>query len=264
MNELPVINFENLIFRKEISFPEKLSSELAEEIGIHIGDGSLVLRKKEGHYDYFVCLSTEEESYKNHVIKLIKKIYGILPSRIDIDKNSVNIEYSSKLLLLWKSSMGLPIGNKKDITIPEIISSSVFITDCLRGIFDTDGSVTFKKKGHNYHTYPVLKIDNKNYRLIVQINSILRNIGITSSFQLNRPRISSNGSKSFVSTIYVSGKSNTVKWFKLISPKNEIHITKYHLWKKFGFCPPKTTLEERKLMLNGKMNPRTFYAEGGI
>jgi len=236
---LPTININQIRFKTKINFPTFLSKDLAEETGIHIGDGSLLFRKKENHYDYFVCLSREEELYKNHVINLINKLYGILPSRIDTDKieKSINIEYNSKLLLLWKSSLGLPVGNKKNITIPELVLNSIFITDCLRGIFDTDGSVTFKKKNHNNHNYPVLKIDNKSSKLILQINSILKKIGISSSFQLNRPHFSSNGSKSLISTIYVSGKSNLVKWFNLISPKNEIHITKFEIWQKFGFCP---------------------------
>jgi len=263
---LPTIDLKQIRFRTKINFPPSLSKELAEEIGIHIGDGSLFFRKKENHYDYVVCLNREEESYKNYVISLIKKIYGIFPSYIDRDKveNSINIEYYSKLLFLWKKSLGLPIGNKREITIPKFILNSIFVTDCLRGIFDTDGSITFKKKKNNYHSYPVLKIDNKSSKLILQINSLLKKIEINSSFQLNRPHISSKGSTSFVSTLYISGKSNLVKWFNLISSKNEIHITKYKIWKKFGFCLSKTTLKHRKLILSGKLNPKKFYAEGGI
>jgi hypothetical protein len=263
---LPKINIKQIRFKTKINFPTSLSRELAEEIGIHIGDGSLFFRKKENHYDYVVCLSGEEESYKDYVIKLVKKIYGILPSYIDTDriKNSINIEYNSKLLFLWKKSLGLPVGHKNEIIIPKFISNSSFVVDCLRGIFDTDGSITFKKKNDIYHTYPVLKIDNKSPKLVLQINSLLKKIGINSSFELNRPHTSSRGSITHVSTIYISGRSNLIKWFSLVSPKNEIHISKYQIWKKFGFCPPKTTLQQRKLILNGKLDPQRIYAESGI
>jgi len=258
--ELPSIDLTKIKFRKIITFPRKLSSELAEEIGIHIGDGSLFFRQKEGHYDYVVSLNIEEESYKNYIIYLMKRIYGILPSYIDVEKsdNSINIEYNSKLLLLWKKSIGLPIGKKSEITIPKFIPNSIFVVDFLRGIFDTDGSVTFKKKSGRYHSYPVLKIDNKSSKLILQINSLSRKIGINSSFDLNSSHISSKGSESFISTIYISGRRNLVKWFNSVSPRNEIHLTKYQIWKKFGFCPPKTKLEQRKLILRGELDPFKF------
>jgi len=263
---LPTINMKQIRFRTKINFPISLSKDLAEEIGIHIGDGSLFFRKKENHYDYVVCLSREEESYKNYVINLIKKIYGIVPSYIDKDKteNSINIEYYSKLLFLWKKSIGLPISDKSEITIPKFVLDSFFVIDCLRGIFDTDGSVTFKKKNQKYHSYPVLKIDNKSSKLVLQINLLLKKIGISSSFQLNKIHVSSNRSTSPVSTVYFSGKSNLLKWFNLVSSKNEIHTTKYKIWKKFGFCPPKTTLKQRKLILSGDLSPEKNYVGDGI
>lgn len=253
-------------FRNRITFPKTLSNELAEEIGIHIGDGSLFLRKKEGHYDYFVCFHRDEESYKNYVIQLIESIYGIKPSHVDKDEKekSILVEYNSKQLFLWKRAIGMPDGDKRKILIPKFLINSKFVVACIRGIFDTDGSVTFKKKYRDCHYYPVIKIDNKNPMLISQLESALEKMGINTSSQMNKPMKASNGSVSLLSTVYISGKRNINKWFDVVSPKNENHITKYRIWKEFGFCPPKSTLEQRKMILDGTLNPNEFYAGGEI
>ena len=41
---------------------------------------------------------------------------------------------------------------------------------------------------------------------------------------------------------------------KLIGIKNPVKLTRYLVWKKFGFCPPHTNLQQRKDILNGKLN----------
>ena len=262
---LPGLNFEGRC-RKPITAPTVLTKSLAEEIGIHIGDGCLCLRKKAGHYDYFVCLHRDEEDYKDYVIALIRHLYGIAPSHVDKDEieKSVALEYNSRMLFEFKKMLGLPIGNKKDVVIPEFVEDSEFVLDCVRGIFDMDGSLTFKKKYRNRHYYPVIKIDNKNPALILQVERILLSVGIKSFTQLDRPMLASNGSLSNMSTVFISGKKRLEKFLYIVSPKNENHISKYRIWKKFGFCPPKTTLEERRKILQGTLNPENFYAGGGI
>ena len=52
-------------------------------------------------------------------------------------------------------------------------------------------------------------------------------------------------------------------WFeKTVIPQNPKHITKYLIWKKFGFCPTNTTLEERRKILKGEINPYSYYKGG--
>lgn len=35
---------------------------------------------------------------------------------------------------------------------------------------------------------------------------------------------------------------------------NPVHLTKYDIWKKFGFCPPRTKLQQRIDILEGKID----------
>lgn len=55
-------------------------------------------------------------------------------------------------------------------------------------------------------------------------------------------------------TIILSGVINLERWMKLIGIKNPVKLTRYLVWKKFGFCPPHTNLQQRKDILNGKLN----------
>src|SRR3989344_2253298 len=70
--------------KRGINIPDKMSEDLAEEIGIHIGDGSLyshIDKKGWGNYRYTVSgdLTNEYFYHKEHIGKLMKKLYNIGP-----------------------------------------------------------------------------------------------------------------------------------------------------------------------------------------
>ena len=248
-----------------VRIPEDVSPELSEEVGIHIGDGSLVISPKTHHYDYYVCLSRQEVGYKEYVCKILRNLYHIEPRFDDRPKrNSVNINISSKQLVLWKRSIGFPVGTKTDIVIPKIVLESEFVADCLRGIFDTDGSLTFKKKYKDKHYYPVIKIDSKSKPLILQISGLLEILGIANYTSLDDEITNSDGTKSIKSTVFISGNKMLIKWFSIIGSNNYVHLSKFLVWRKFGFCPPRTTQKQRKMFLEGDLDPLKLSAGGEI
>jgi len=56
---------------------------------------------------------------------------------------------------------------------------------------------------------------------------------------------------------------NVKKWFNIIGSNNPKHITKFLVWKKYGFCPPRTTIKERQKFLKGVSDPFSYYAGVG-
>ena len=44
------------------------------------------------------------------------------------------------------------------------------------------------------------------------------------------------------------------KWFNEVGTHNPRHQTRYDVWKKLGFLPPKTTINERRELLIKNMN----------
>ncbi len=59
--------------------------------------------------------------------------------------------------------------------------------------------------------------------------------------------------------IEICGKEQLELWMKKIGFNSRKHLTKYLVWKKFGFCPPNTTLPERELILKGELDSYSFY-----
>lgn len=167
------ISFSKRDREKEIKLPETLTEPLAEEIGVHIGDGTL-LRKK----NYFSVRGgiNETEYYKKYLQNLYQKVYNLKP-RIFIRDSVCGFEIYSKAIFKFKKSIGLPDGKKaRKIDIPEVLRESQdknSITACIRGIFDTDGF--FYAKDNKEH--PRINIFSMSTNLIEKIEFYLKKLG---------------------------------------------------------------------------------------
>lgn len=128
-------------------FPDKITEELAEETGWHIGDGSMNYYNNKGTMKGIYQLRGHIEDDKPHYVQRIKQIFKSLYG-IDIslrEMPSVRVfgfQIWSNDLVKFKESLGLKIGPKNNIAIPDkfLIDDKLKIA-VLRGIFDTDGCV---------------------------------------------------------------------------------------------------------------------------
>ena len=106
--------------KRGLKFPKKLSKSLAEEIGIHIGDGSLGIYKynKDVKYSYSISGGYDDEKYfLEFVIPLMYKLYNIYPTFYKSKKEkSISLHYRSKGTLHFKNSIGLQLGKKTDLS----------------------------------------------------------------------------------------------------------------------------------------------------
>lgn len=121
------------------------SEKLAEFVGIMLGDGNLYCNDKKGQYVIRITgdLNKDKEYYETFVIPLFYELFqkeirmGTYPDR--------------RLLYCYSKSVfdnlvkfGLVPGNKliNNVRIPDwIFTNKRYIRACLRGLFDTDGSV---------------------------------------------------------------------------------------------------------------------------
>ena len=58
------------------------------------------------------------------------------------------------------------------------------------------------------------------------------------------------------------GEKNLKLWMDKINFNNFKHLSKYLIWKQYGFCPPKTNLKQREEILSEKLDPYSFYKNG--
>ena len=59
--------------------------------------------------------------------------------------------------------------------------------------------------------------------------------------------------------IVIRGVKRLEKWKDKIGFNNHAKTTKYFIWKKFGFCPTNIDIKQRKLILEGNLDPHSLY-----
>lgn len=130
--------YPHITTEKKIKVPE-ISKDLAEFVGIMIGDGTI------SKYQIGISLNTRDDSEYIHYVKnLIKILFDVSPFIRNREGNWTVIKVSSICLVRYLNLLGLPIGDKikNNIDIPNwIFNKKEFIKACIRGLIDTDGSI---------------------------------------------------------------------------------------------------------------------------
>ncbi len=234
----------------------RLTSDLAEFLGIVVGDGSISISKKK--HDYRVTISGHLENdfvyltvYVKWLIETLfnKRVYSWRFGK----KKSFAIATSSKDVVMFLHSLGLPIGKKSQtVDVPKQILNSAskkIKAAFIRGVADTDFSVVFHKGSNRVeHTYPIIAGCTSSKVLADQVKIMLAEFDIKANINKRPP---GGYSKVDQYTIYIYGRENLSKWMKHIGFSNPNHITKIEVWKKFGFYLPETSINERLILSKG-------------
>ena len=138
---------------REIKFPKEMTAELAEEIGIHLGDGCMSFNRK-----YFsVKTNRKEEKYMtDFLIPLYKQLYNLDLKLMKL-KSVCGFEICSQALCKFKNEiLRIPYGEKiNKIKVPNLIlktKNKEIYRSFIRGLFDTDGCLAIVKKD-----YPMIR-----------------------------------------------------------------------------------------------------------
>ena len=209
--DLKEVTYTQNDIKKRIIFPKKMTSELAEEIGVHLGDGCLSKNK-----NYFsVKTNKTEGEYMEHLFRLYKKIYN-LDLKLMTLPSVVGFEVYSKALCEFKNKViGLPYGEKiHKIEIPRAIldtKNKEIYKALIKGLFDTDGCIHIAKK--NNKEYPMITLCIKSEKLILQVSDMLIKLGYIPSH--NKQSICLNGTVMFKKWKEEIGSSNSKNFGKL-------------------------------------------------
>ena len=238
----------------------EITSELAEICGIHAGDGYMRLRERsKGEVD--ISGDIEEKGYyDNHVIPLFNKVFDLDIRGKYFSRGSYGFVSYNKDIRDALVSLGFPVGKKsKSVKVPEQILQSKDIKiygSFLRGLFDTDGNLSFRKSydginkfNKHYNHYPTVKIVTISKDLAEGVIKMLHELDILFNYH-SRDSKKPNENREYIITI--SGIDGLDRWMNLVGIKNPVKLTRYLVWKKFGFCSTKTSLSQREDILNGK------------
>lgn len=204
-----------------VTIPKKLTPLLSEEIGAHIGDGSMGIY--EGRYIFSFCGNPKKDmEYVKWMADIYRKIYSVKP-KIRFWSGVMGFQIFSKDIVKFKKSLGLPLGRKKEINIPKkIIEASLrCIASCIRGIFDTDGTVYIENK--NSKPYPRIQLKTTSKKLTKTIHNLLNKkfkIGATLHWRKEKD----NWRTCYI--VECRGKDNLEKWMKFIGFRNLRNLNK--------------------------------------
>lgn len=143
----------NIDRKKGISLPREMSSELAEIVGIHFGDGNM---NKSPNFTYrlLITCNLREIQYAHQIVKLFKKTFNLTLNISERPrKNCIYLyAYSKTLCEFFHHQLKISYGSKNNLKIPNyVLDKDEFLRPFLRGIFDTDGCFTVQKdKGYHY------------------------------------------------------------------------------------------------------------------
>lgn len=248
----------------------KRNANTAELVGLSFGDGGLTFRNGTSKMRFQLRghLIEDKEHYDDYIIPLFnKEIMSLIFGRkvgIVFNKNKGFYGLSVESVKIEKelNYLGIPSGVKNELFIPTWIKDNKeYIIRFLRGFFDTDGCISCQRnysiKNNKFHTQVRIYLSCTSENLMKEICEILRLSNFKCIFRIIKRPLPWK----ICYALRLSGGIQVEKWFKIVGSKNPKHITKYLIWKKFGFCPPYTTLNERKEILKNEVSPYSYYKQ---
>jgi len=243
---------------QQIRLPSLDDPDLAYETGVHIGDGCMQVNEAKHDFRFSIWGSREELGYYKNTLKpMLIRLYGL--KNVKVKKVSteptIYLRVCSKQLVIFKhEKLGLPIGKKSQISsLPAFVKESQkLLKECISGIVDTDGSLTFLKKEKDLHDYPRISISISNEALMNDINIQLRKMEFETAFSSRVRFDNRTGNRYSHWEIDINGRKMLEKWMREVGFRNQIHLSKFEVWAKQGFCPPRSTLERRYQLSNRK------------
>lgn len=188
-----------------------LDERLAEFIGAYLGDGTLT--------KYFVRISGDyryDIPYFNYLKSLAYKLFGIKATITKSKKHNTAYltVFSTKMCSFLKEEYGIKYGHKirnKTIIPEKILKNNMLTLACLRGLLDTDGSVSRRgRKGSQF----CIQFTSHNKELLKQVCDFGKRVGIFTF-----------GDSTGTGT---NKWENIVEYFRIIGSSNLRHIVRFN------------------------------------
>jgi hypothetical protein len=236
-----------------------ITSSVAADTGVHLGDGHLYIRQKgvDTNYSYDVTGNAlEDQLYLlSHVIPTVESAYDIHKFGVYVDpaESWITIVFQSKEIALFKHNvLGLPNGRKTSLSIPPVILDDTrLMRYCVREILATDGLLGFYNASKNgVHKYARIQIKMTAWRVVKAVARFLHeNVGIDVSCRFNaehaglgrRPR----------HLLQINRATDIEIWREEIGFSNPSHISRMMVFEELGECPPGTGILDRLSFLAG-------------
>lgn len=202
--------------RKPIRRPRR-SKELAEFIGIVLGDGGITARQVTVTLHRY-----DDKEYSAFVVKLIRELFSVPVSIYYKKKAAANnfVVSRTELVDFCTEKLGLRKGNKvkQQVDVPDWIKRSKgHRIACARGLVDTDGSVFTHRYtiGGKEYAYKKLSFNNSSCPLVNFVFTVFQEVGL-------HPRFAKGGKE-----VRLDSVLDMQKYFRAIGSHNPKHLRRY-------------------------------------
>ncbi len=160
----------------KVVFPKKDSKEFCYVLGLILGDGCLVHRKRsENRNTYLIKIAFRKFEKAKEIGLLIKNMFGKMPS-IYQGKGCYELCLHSKpLVLILNKLYDIPIGEKyESIRIPKCVikGKRSFKVAFIKGIFESDGNI------YEHRSRKCVQLRQKSCKFLKEIKELSKNLGI--------------------------------------------------------------------------------------
>jgi intein/homing endonuclease len=215
---------------KEFNFDRVKSVELAEFVGILLGDGGITLGQAQ------ITLNSEaDREYLVYVIGLIKRLFKFDAPYIKRKNCKANvISCNGVKFVNYLLELGLKTGNKvrQQVEVPVWIKSKMdFKKACVRGLMDTDGGIFVHKYQVNgkYYRYLKLSFVNRSVPLLKFVEEVLAELGFSPKAIMNQEN----------KRVWLYNQSEVLRYLRVVGTSNHRllkHVEESDSWPIRGVC----------------------------
>ncbi len=223
--------------------PMGMTPEMAEVVGAFIGDGC-ISTYSEGSRRRTVVLftgnwKTDKPYYERFIIPSIRGCFGGTRKPYHRrDDNTIRYVFCDRRITCFFLRLGMPVGVKSNrIPIPRVIGADRGLSSaCIRGIFNTDGSVyaryskKYRRHSRLYGRYAVIQFKMQSITVIAWIKETLESMGInvnriTQSSNCRIIRITDQGSvRAFFRQVGFTHPHHESRYYSIINGNESAHL----------------------------------------
>jgi hypothetical protein len=206
---LPRSNFRPLI----------ISADLAETLGVLLGDGCVCRYFARGRYLFVVAFTgspAEYSYYEKFIRPTFESCFGVRGYLYRRRDNTTRYHVYGTKVALALASLGVPIGKKRDAAIPPSVLESGQVVPFIRGIYHAEGSIYRRySKRYNRHiriysNLLTIQIRMKLSTLMHEIRDEFMRLGIVTNRLTH---------KDGVYTLRITSQVMITKFLDLIRPR---------------------------------------------
>ncbi|MBI3256137.1 MAG: hypothetical protein HYZ63_04170 [Candidatus Andersenbacteria bacterium] len=191
----------------------RFSFELAEFVGIMMGDGGLTPSQLK-----ITLNRIDDKLYTDFVVILVEKLFGVKPS-VTPREMVYSIMVSRRKLIQFCQDIGLKVGNKikQRIDIPLWVKNKKpYLIACVRGLMDTDGCIYNECHmiGGKQYCYPRLSFVSHSPPLRESVWQALSDFGF-------KPKIRNSRS------VHLEKRQDIIDYFRIVGTNNPKHRKRY-------------------------------------